>query len=253
METDLIKFVAAIFVITNPLGAIPLFLSLSKEYSTRERRRAALLASITVAIVLSSNIVLGELILKFFGISIPAFQVGGGILILLLAISMLQARQSSIKHTHEEAKEAADKDSIGVVPLGIPLLAGPGAISTAIIFAHRNDGWLDHLSMNGVCVVLAFCIWSALRLAERIGRLLGRTGISIGTRLMGLILAAVAVQFIFDGAQSLWNNPAMTSPASEPTGPSLAEVVNTFVTNDPLPGTHENLRALPLQLAHKGI
>ncbi len=94
METELIKFVAAIFVITNPLGAVPLFLSLTKEYTSKERRRAAWLASITVVIVLSANILFGELILRFFAISIPAFQVGGGIIILLLAISMLQARQS---------------------------------------------------------------------------------------------------------------------------------------------------------------
>ncbi|TWT81348.1 hypothetical protein CA13_28000 [Planctomycetes bacterium CA13] len=237
MENELIKFVAAIFVITNPLGAIPLFLSLTKDHSTRERRRAARLASITVAVVLSANIVFGELILRFFGISIPAFQVGGGILILLLAISMLQARQSSMQHTPEEAEEAADKDSIGVVPMGIPLLAGPGAISTAIIFAHRNDGWFDHLSMIGVCLVLALCVWSALRLAERIGQRLGRTGINIGTRLMGLILAAVAVQFIFDGARTLWNTPSSTSPTSEigeqVPGNPIALPVPNIVTDAP--------------------
>ncbi|GAA4465168.1 MarC family protein [Novipirellula rosea] len=214
METDLIKFVAAIFVITNPLGAVPMFLSLTKDYSSEERRRAALLASLTVAIILSANILMGALILRFFGISIPAFQVGGGIMILLLAISMLQARQSGIKHTREEREEAVQKDSIGVVPLGIPLLAGPGAISTVILFAHQNQGWTNHLIMIGVCVVLAFCIWGALRLAERIGQLLGRTGINIGTRLMGLILAAVAVQFIFDGAHTLWNTPSTTLPLS---------------------------------------
>lgn len=206
METELIKFVAAIFVITNPLGAVPVFLSLTKEYTSEERRRAAWLASLTVAIILSVNILIGERILNFFGISIPAFQVGGGIIILLLAISMLQARQSPMKHTLEEGQEATEKDSIGVVPLGIPLLAGPGAISTVIVFAHRNEGWFDRLSMIGVCIVLALCVWIALRLAEKIGTLLGRTGINIGTRLMGLVLAAVAVQFIFDGVHSLWEN-----------------------------------------------
>lgn len=215
MDTELIKFVAAIFVITNPLGAVPIFLSLTKDYSSNERRRAAWLASLTVAIILSANILIGELILGFFGISIPAFQVGGGIIILLLAISMLQARQSAMQHTREEGQEAAEKDSIGVVPLGIPLLAGPGAISTSIVFAHRIQGWTNHLMMLCVCVLLAFCIWGTLRLADRIGQLLGRTGINIGTRLMGLILAAVAVQFIFDGARALWHT---SSPMELKTG-----------------------------------
>ena len=218
MDTELIKFVAAIFVITNPLGAVPLFLSLTKESTSRERRRAAWLASLTVAIVLSANILIGELILSFFGISIPAFQVGGGIIILLLAISMLHAKQSPMKHTREEGKEASERDSVGVVPLGIPLLAGPGAISTVIVFAHRNEGWFNHLSMIGVCLVLALCVGAALRLAETIGELLGRTGINIGTRLMGLVLAAVAVQFVFDGARTLWNTPStnqITAPSVE--------------------------------------
>lgn len=204
MDTELIKFVAAIFVITNPVGAIPVFLSLTKDDTSAEKRQAALLASITVGVVLSGNILVGEFILRFFGISIPSFQVGGGILILLLAVSMLQAQQSKQKHTQEEAREAAEKDSIGVVPLGIPLLAGPGAISTVIIFAHRTDKWTTQVMMIGVCIILAGCIWGALRLADPIGKLLGRTGINIATRLMGLILAAIAVQFIFDGAKVLW-------------------------------------------------
>ncbi|TWU43482.1 hypothetical protein Q31b_25230 [Novipirellula aureliae] len=205
MQIEIVKFIAAIFVISNPVGAIPLFLSLTKEYTSHERRRAALLASVTVAAVLSVNIIVGERILNFFGISIPAFQVGGGIMILLIAVSMLKAQQSSMKHTQEETVEAADKDCIGAVPLGIPLIAGPGAISTVIIFAHRNDTMFDHLAMIGVCVALGLCVWISLRLADPIGLLLGRTGINIGTRLMGLVLAAIAVQFIFDGTHALWN------------------------------------------------
>lgn len=205
MQSELIQFIVAIFVTSNPLGAIPIFLSLTKGYTDADRRRAARMASITVGVVLTVNIALGEIILNFFGISIASFQLGGGILILLMAISMAQARQSSMKHTKEESQEAAEKDSIGVVPLGIPLLAGPGAISTVIIYAHRNEGWMEHGAMIAVCIALSLTVSVALQLASRIGQILGKTGINIGTRLMGLILAAVAVQFIFEGANELWN------------------------------------------------
>jgi multiple antibiotic resistance protein len=121
-----------------------------------------------------------------------------------MSISMLHARISGSKHTAEEAKEATEKESVSVVPLGIPLLAGPGAISTIIICAHYAPTWTHRLVLAGILMLVAFIVWIVLRLASSIGDAIGATGINIGTRLMGLILAAVAVEFISQGLTVLF-------------------------------------------------
>jgi multiple antibiotic resistance protein len=137
--------------------------------------------------------------LRLFGINVPCFQVGGGILILLMAVSMLHAKSSRTQQTPAERRAAEEQDSVGVVPLGTPLLAAPGTISTAIIFANKATTWYDVGILVAISLAAAFCVWIVLRLAQSIGALLGRTGINILTRLMGLILAAMAIKFITDG------------------------------------------------------
>jgi multiple antibiotic resistance protein len=153
--------------------------------------------------VLVGAVFLGEPLLDVFGISIASFRVGGGILLLLMAIAMLQALPSRVQQAPEEAKEAEEKEHVAVVPLAIPLLAGPGAMSTVIIYAHQAATWFDTLFLILASLFVAGTVWVALALANSIGTALGKTGVNIVTRLMGLILAAIAVEFITQGLAQL--------------------------------------------------
>ncbi len=199
-----VQVLTALFVIANPIGILPVFLSLTADFSPPERRRTAIQTVLTVAVVLTVAALVGEALLQFFGISLPAFRAGGGILILLMAVAMLHARHGRIRHTPEEAIEAEERENIGVVPLGIPMLAGPGAISTVIIYAHQATTWFDKLMLLLAVVTLAGAIWFSLRLAEPIKGWLGQTGINIITRILGLLLVAISVEFIVEGIAALW-------------------------------------------------
>lgn len=197
--SESVKFLAAMFVLLNPIGTVPIFLGVTSNQSRDRRNQTGRIAAMTVTTVLILSILVGDYALKAFGIDVPSFQVGGGILILLLALHMLQARQSELKQTPEEALEAEANESVGVVPLGTPLMAGPGTISTAIIIADSAQTWLDKGLLIVASLFAGFCVWLILRMAEPIGNALGRTGINILTRLMGLILTAVAVKVITSG------------------------------------------------------
>lgn len=197
------KIVTTLIVIVDPLAAIPIFVSLTGDHSAAERKRTAQVTAFTVAAVLVVTIFVGEPLLRSFGISIASFQVGGGSLLLLMAIAMLHARHSRIQQAPEETREAEEKESIAIVPLAIPLLAGPGAISTVVIYAHQATTWFDTCFLLLASLFVAAAVWLALRLANGIGTALGKTGINIVTRLMGLILAAVAVEFIAAGVSQL--------------------------------------------------
>ena len=201
--TEYIKFFTALLAIVNPIGAIPLFLSLTTNQNASDRNRTGLVAATTVLLVLGVSLFVGEAILHFFGITIASFRVAGGILILLIAISMMHARLSETKQTEEETHDAAEKDSIAVVPIGLPLLAGPGAISTVILFAHRGASLTHYVIGGAVILLLAVSIWISFLMAPTIGRFLGKTGINIITRIMGLVIAALGVEFITNGLKQL--------------------------------------------------
>lgn len=197
-------FAVAVFVIVNPLGAVPVFLSLVGNSPEQDRFRAAFWAAATAAAVLCVSVVAGDRALRLFGIDLPYFQVGGGILLILIAVSMFHARPSRSRSTPEETREAGEQDTVGAVPLGTPLLAGPGAISTAIIYANRASSWLDTLMMVVICLGVSAAAWLVLRVADRLGPMLGRTGVNIVNRLMALILAAMAVRFIAEGVGTIF-------------------------------------------------
>ncbi len=193
------KFFLALLVIVNPVGAVPLFVSMTEQHTVEEKRRIARVASSAVAVVLILAAIAGQPLLAFFGITIASFKVGGAILILLLAISMMHATPTGEKQTPEEAREAEDKESIAVVPLAIPLLSGPGAISTTIIYS-TNRSSLSHVALIIVCCLLvSLTTWLALRAATPVSRWLGKTGVNIAIRIMGLLLAAVAVEIFASG------------------------------------------------------
>ncbi|SAL01415.1 multiple antibiotic resistance (MarC)--like proteins [Caballeronia fortuita] len=200
---DLFKSFISLLALINPIGAIPFFLSLTQQQSDIERRNTIRVASISVFCVIAVTALLGQQIIAFFGISVGSFEVGGGIIMLLMAISMLNAQVGNARSTPEERMEAEERNSIAVVPLAIPLLTGPGSISTVIVYAASAQHWYDRFGLVVLGAIIAGLCFGALNLAEPIARVVGRTGINIGTRLMGLMLSALAVEFIVNGLKAL--------------------------------------------------
>ena len=202
--TEYFKFFVAMLAIVNPLGAVPIFINLTGGQSYTQKARTCFIAGLASTIILLVVLLSGEVILAFFGISIASFRVGGGILILLMAISMLHARMSPVKQTSEEAADIEDREAVAVVPLATPLLAGPGAISTVILYAQRQSTFSHYVVLAGGIILLGIITWVVFRLAPYISDILGRTGINIVTRLMGLVMAAVGVEFIANGLRQLF-------------------------------------------------
>ena len=200
---DAFKIFIALIALVNPLGVLPMFISLTQDFTPAQKQRAIRTAAFTVVAVISTCALLGEQIIKFFGISTASLQVAGGLLILLMSLSMLNAQPSGAKTTAEERDEAEHKDTIGVVPLGIPLLTGPGAMSTVIVLAGKSNHVSDYAPLIGSGVVIAALVWLTLQMAQPIARFMGRTGINIATRIMGLLVAAVAVEFIVEGLKTM--------------------------------------------------
>jgi multiple antibiotic resistance protein len=189
----------ALLAIDNPFGIVPIFLTLTSGDSEKERKHTAHLSALSVGIILLLAAFAGEAILGFFGIGLHSFRVGGGILVLLMAISMLQAKQSRIRQSPSEAEYAEEKENVAVVPLAIPLMAGPGAISLAIIHGHQAVTMPSKMMLVASIVAVALIALVSLHLAKPIGKALGVTGLNIATRIMGLILASIGVQMIAQG------------------------------------------------------
>ena len=202
--SELLKLTIALLAIVDPLAGIPLFVSATAKATPAVRKRTARIVSLTVFCVLTVAALAGGLVLKFFGISLPSFMIGGGLLLILLAVSMLQARETGMRQTPDEALEAGEKDAIAVVPLGIPLLAGPGAISTMIIASHQLDRFATQLILLIPALLVAVAVWFTLAIAQYIARRFGRTGMNIVTRVMGLFLAAIGVEYVYRGIIELF-------------------------------------------------
>lgn len=202
---EYLKFFAGLLAMINPVGAIPIFINLTETQPHTQRNRTALMAAVTAGTVLVVSLLTGESILAFFGITIASFRVGGGILILLMALSMLQAKTSPVKQNEEEMQHSAEKETVAVVPLGVPLLAGPGAISTVILYAHHEaGGYLRYVILVLGIAAVAAVAWIIFRAAPYLARLLGTTGINVVTRIMGLIMTAIGVEFIANGLKVLF-------------------------------------------------
>ncbi len=202
--SQIVKITIALFAIVNPIGSLPIFISATEGWNKRQRAQTARTVALTVFIVLMTAGLIGNGILDFFGITIPSFQVGGGILLMLIAISMMHGKQSGTRQTPEEAQTMADRQVIAIVPLSIPLLAGPGAISSMILSAQQHPTFWGHMSLAIPALIVAIIIWLILQMADMITRQLGTIGINIVTRLMGLILAAMAVEVIAQGLTGLF-------------------------------------------------
>ena len=202
--TEYTRFFTALFVILDPFAAVPIFLALTKAYTVSEKHRIARIASLTVMAVLVVASLTGEALLRTMGTSLASFRVGGGIVLLLMALAMLRAQTDLVRSTPAEEAEAEDKRAIAIVPLAIPLLAGPGSISTVIIQMHRPGVEYHALFVILTIVIVCLLLWLVLHMATTIGRLLGQTGLNIINRLFGLILAAIAIEIMANGLKQLF-------------------------------------------------
>lgn len=199
---EYIRMAIGLFAIVGPVGSVPLFLAFTENVQS-QRRRIARIAALAVACILTVGVLAGAQILHVFNISIDSFRVAGGLLLLTIAFQMLEARPPRAKRTPEEEQEAIDSTSVGVVPLALPLLAGPGAISTVILFSQQSDAMLHRGLLVGICWIVALTVWVSYRLAPQISKRLSQTSLNVASRVMGLILAAMAVEFIVGGLRQL--------------------------------------------------
>ena len=192
---------SAIFFVVDPFSAIPFFLAMTREHSPEQRRETALRASLTAGLVLASFALAGSWLFELLGITLGAFKVAGGVVLLLLALDMIRTQPSRTRITQGEVDAGADKEDVAIVPLAMPLLAGPGSIATAIVLMARARAgpWWHALPVLGAILVTAVASYLILAGATRTERFLGRTGLAIVERAAGLLLVAIAIQFMIDG------------------------------------------------------
>ena len=202
------KPLVTLLAVVNPLAIVPFFIHYTQGFTREQRRRTILISSFSAFVVIATSALAGLQILDFFGISLASFQVGGGMLLLTSALNMLNAQPAEAKtNTHEMedgAEKAARGASIAVVPLTIPLLTGPATMSTVVIYSEKAKTFLQLGTLVGYGVVIAMATAICFALAQPIARVLGKTGINVMTRLMGLILAALAVEVMSDGLVKLF-------------------------------------------------
>ncbi len=195
----LITSFVTLFVIIDPIGLAPIFIALTQDLSAKRRRQIAVRSILVGSGILALFAVLGEAVLEFVGISMPAFRVAGGILLFLTALDMLFERRTKRRENTSQPDEEEDFDDPSVFPLAIPLIAGPGSIATVILLTGQQPGLLGFASIMGVLASVLLILFVFLLSAGVLGRALGKTGITVVTRLLGMLLAALAVQFVLDG------------------------------------------------------
>jgi multiple antibiotic resistance protein len=198
------KPLVTLLAIVNPLAIVPFFIHYTQDFTLEQRRRTIWITSFSTFVVIATSALMGLHILAFFGISLASFQVGGGMLLLTSALAMLNAQPAEAKSNQEEMSDAAARASIAVVPLTIPLLTGPATMSTVVIYAEKAKTIWQLSALVGYGVVVAIATALCFSLAQPIAKGLGKTGINVMTRLMGLILAALAVEVMSDGLIKLF-------------------------------------------------
>lgn len=196
------QFFIAMLAIVDPVTILPVYLHLVRSFNAQERHQAAFKAAAATTIALVVTVFIGQTLLDFFGISIGSFQIAGGLLLLIVALQLMYLDDPL-------AAASGNNKSLSpsqvVVPLAIPLLAGPGAFSTVIVFSFRSDTWTHSLILTLCLLLLGLIVWLALRLANRFMHYLNATAISIINKIMGLILAAISVEFIANGVKALFH------------------------------------------------
>ena len=194
---------SSIFFLVDPFAALPTFLAVTAGADERRRRRIAWKASLTALIFLSLFAIAGQYIFKMFGITLPAFEIAGGVILLLIGLDMLEAKRSATQEVTGDAEEAATKEDAGIVPLGIPMLAGPGAIASVMVLVGQAQNRWQMVAILGSIFITAAICYLVLGNSSRVARALGDTGIRILVRIMGLLLVALAVQYFVNGMADL--------------------------------------------------
>ncbi len=197
-----VRFTATLTAVIDPFLVVPIFLALTGGRSAAERVRLVHTVTVTVFAVLAGAAVFGDRLLLLIGASLAAFQVGGGLVLLLMALAMLNAQAGGVRQSDDEAQALQRGDPSGAVPLAVPLLAGPGAISSSIIAAQMG-GAVHVGAVIGCIAAVCGLTWATLRLAGPIGAMMGTSGLNIATRLLGLLLAALAIQTMAEGLLKL--------------------------------------------------
>ena len=203
------KFFIGLFALVNPVGIIPVFISMTSYQTALVRNKTNLTANLSVGIILLTSLFLSYGILQIFGISIDSFRIAGGILVVTIAMSMISGKLGEDKQNKQEKSETAIRESIGVVPLALPLMAGPGAISSTIVWGTRYHSIAHLIGFSIAIALFAACCWGIFRMAPWLVRLLGQTGINVITRIMGLLLMALGIEFIVTGIKALF--PGLTA------------------------------------------
>jgi len=209
VNTEIIKIILAFMVLINPFSALTLFLDLTRGYSMRNRRKVARVACLTIFITISFFTVAGETLLKALGISIGSFQLAGGILVFLISLNMMNGEGNPVKPDQENfdvdhVQDALPTMASAVVPIAIPMMIGPGGISTVIIYSSQVSGILQVSAIIIAGLFISLFCYLALMAAGRISRLLGDTGLNIMSRIMGMLLAAVSIEIIVSGLRTLF-------------------------------------------------
>ncbi len=199
-----LQFFLGLVAAVNPVGIMPVFVSLTGHMTPEEKSKTATTANIAVAIILCISLLAGQLLLDMFSISLDSFRVAGGLLLLSIAYSNMSGKLGEDKQNKQEKSEYVSREQIGVVPLAMPLMAGPGAISSTIVYGARYPNMLDTVGISITIGVFCFCSWLLFRSAPFIVRFLGQTGINVITRIMGLILGALGIEFIANGLRNLF-------------------------------------------------
>ena len=194
---------SAIFFVVDPLAVLPIFLAMTANETPAQKRATALRAAITCGITLTVFAAAGTLIFRFFGITLGAFKIAGGVLLFLVALDMMQARQSRTRSTPEEEQEGIEKADVAIIPLAIPLLSGPGSIATVMVLMSRHKFFFYTIPVFLSIFVTTIATWLMLRGAEWIERRLSKTFMNVVMRVMGLILAAISVEFVIAGIKDV--------------------------------------------------
>lgn len=197
--TESIKFIVAMVIMMNPLGSLSIFLDLTKRTSQTLRRQLALQTGSAIIIIMLLTIWSGEQLLNLLGITIPSFRFAGGIILLLMGLSMLQSRESAVSYTSEDDEAAKERQSIAIVPMALPVIIGPGSISTLIIAAGDYPQLISKFWMSVLCLVLALGMGAMLYYASHIAEFVGTSIIKVVTRIMGMIIMAIAVGMLAEG------------------------------------------------------
>lgn len=204
MLVETLKLVVPIFVIVSPIGAVPLFLGMTQSDPPERRRRTAWIAAIASTLTLLTAAVIGQRIFDFFGVSLDAFRIAGGILLFFIALDFVQVRQARMKTTDQEYEEGVQKEQAGIIPLAIPMLSGPGAIATVMVLrGSESHGWGALVPMLIAVVLVGCATLAVLLLASRLQRYLTAATLGIVMRLEGLLLAAISVQMVVTGVTNL--------------------------------------------------